>query len=124
MRRYRTFPTRLILLLLAFLAACESAAPPEIPGTLYFGSGNYLALLALRNGSTDIVASIGDAEIQEISPKDGRRVLLNVFGPVNQRDSHRLVLFDLETRQQAPDCRSRDQVADFRSGVCSFEQVE
>jgi len=82
------------------LAACEPAAPPAIPGTLYFGSGNYLAELALRNGSTDIVASIGDAEIQEIGPKDGRRILLNVFGPVNQKDSHRLVLFDLETRQQ------------------------
>jgi hypothetical protein len=85
---------------LVLLGACEPAAAPEIPGKLYFGSGNYLAQLDLRDGSTDIVTSIGNAEIQEIGPKDGRRVLLNVFGPVNQKDSHRLVLFDLETRQQ------------------------
>jgi len=89
-----------VVFLLALLGACEPAAPPEISGSLYFGSGNYLAQLDLRDGSTDIVASIGDSEIQEISPKDGRRLLLNVFGAVNQKDSHRLVLFDLETRQQ------------------------
>lgn len=99
MRPYRPLPTSFVLLL-ALLAACEPPAPPEISGELYFGSGNYLAVLALRNGSTDIVASIGDADIQEISLKDSRRMLLNIFGPVNQKDSHRLVLFDLETRQQ------------------------
>jgi hypothetical protein len=100
MRRYRLTAIASVLTLCVLLGACGPAATPEIPGSLYFGSGNYLAELALRNGSTDIVASIGDAEIREISPKDGRRVLLNVFGPVNQKDSHRLVLFDLETRQQ------------------------
>lgn len=100
MRCYRPFHTGLVPLLLVLLAACEPAAPPEISGELYFGSGNYLAVLALRNGNTDIVASIGDAEIQEISPRSERHILLNVFGPVNQRNSHRLVLFDLETRQQ------------------------
>jgi len=87
-------------MLLAVLVACERAEPPKSSGSLYFGSGNYLARLNLRNGSTDIVASIGDADIQEISEKDERRFLLNVFGPVNQRNSHRLVLFDLESKQQ------------------------
>jgi len=100
MRCRRPIPITLMLTLLVLLGACEPTATPEIPGNLYFGSGNYLALLDLWDGSTDIVASIGDAEIQEIGPKDGRRILLNVFGPVNQKDSHRLVLFDLETRQQ------------------------
>jgi hypothetical protein len=99
---HRNRPTAIapILTLCVVLGACAPAAPPEISGNLYFGSGNYLATLALRNGNTDIVASIGNAEIQEISAKDGRRILLNVFGPVNQKDSHRLVLFDLESRQQ------------------------
>lgn len=89
-----------VLTFCVLLGACAPAASPEISGSLYFGSGNYLAQLALRNGSTDIVASIGDAEIREIGPKDGRRILLSVYGPVNQKNSHRLVLFDLETRQQ------------------------
>lgn len=82
------------------LGACEPATSPGVTGKLYFGSGNYLAELNLRDGSTDIVASIGDAEILEISPKDGRRFLLNVFGRMNQRDAHRLVLFDFESKQQ------------------------
>ena len=91
-----------ILVVSAFvlLVACERAAPPEVLGSIYFGSGNYLAQLNLRNGSIDIVANLGDLEIREISAKDDRYLLLNVFGPVNQMDSHRLVLFDLETRQQ------------------------
>jgi len=100
MRRFRLIAIAAILALCGVLGACEPAAPPEISGNLYFGSGSYLARMALRNGSTEIVASIGNAEIQGISPKDGSRILLNVFGPVNQEDSHRLVLFDLETRQQ------------------------
>ena len=100
MRRYRPFPISFVLLSLASLAACQQAASPELSGELLFGSGHYLAVLALRNGNTDIVASIGDVDIQEISPRSDRRILLNVFGPVNQKDSHRLVLFDLETRQQ------------------------
>ncbi len=91
-----------ILAVTAFvlLVACERAPSPEVLGSIYFGSGNYLAQLNLRNGSIDIVANIGDLEIQEISAKDDRYLLLNVFGRVNQVDSHRLVLFDLETRQQ------------------------
>ncbi len=100
MRCRRPIPVAFVLILLGVLGACEPAAPPEVSGSIYFGSGNYLAQLSLRNGSTDIVANIGDLEIQEISPKDDRYLLLNVFGPVNQKDSHRLVLFDLETRQQ------------------------
>ena len=100
MRCRRSIPATFVLSLVVFLGACEPTSAPEISGGLYFGSGNYLARVDLRDGSTDIVASIGDAEIQEIGPKDGRRLLLNVFGPVNQKDSHRLVLFDLGTRQQ------------------------
>lgn len=100
MRRSRPTAIATALTLCALLAACEPAATPSYSGKLYFGSGNYLALIDLRNGSTDIVASIGDSEIREIGPKDGRRLLLSVFGPVNQKDSYRLVLFDLETRQQ------------------------
>ena len=100
MRNLRPIPLTVMLAPLVLLGACGPAATPEIPANLYFGSGNYLAQLDLWDGSTDIVASIGDSDIQEIGPKDGRRILLNVFGPVNQKASHRLVLFDLETRQQ------------------------
>lgn len=88
------------MLVVALTGACDRSEPPEGSGSLYFGSGNYLARLDLRDASIDIVASIGDADIQEISEKDEQRFLLNVFGPVNQENSHRLVLFDLESKQQ------------------------
>ena len=89
-----------VLVLVLSLSACDHTESPEISGSLYFGSGNYLARLNLRNGRIDIVASIGDADIQAISEKSERHFLLNVFGPVNQKNSHRLVLFDLESKQQ------------------------
>lgn len=81
------------------LAACGGPDEPELRGGLYFASGNYLAELDLRDGSTSVVANLGDAEIREISPQSEERLLLTVFGNVNQQDTHRLVLFDIGTRQ-------------------------
>lgn len=96
----RRWPGRVILLLaLLQVAACGGPDEPELRGGLYFASGNYLAHLDLRDGSTSVVASLGDAEIREISPHSGNRLLLTVFGNVNQQDTHRLVLYDIESRQ-------------------------
>lgn len=81
------------------LAACGGPDEPELRGGLYFASGNYLAQLDLRDGSTSVVTNLGDAEIREISPQSAERLLLTVFGNVNQQDTHRLVLYDIETRQ-------------------------
>ncbi len=81
------------------VAACGGTDEPELRGGLYFASGQYLAQLDLRDGSTSVVANLGDAEIREISPQSGDRLLLTVFGNVNQQDRHRLVLYDIESRQ-------------------------
>lgn len=85
--------------MLAFAGACQSPDRPELRGNLYFGAGQYLAQLDLRNGNTTVVANIGDVEVQEISWQRDERLLLTVFGPVNRRNRHRLVLYDLATRQ-------------------------
>ncbi len=87
------------LIALLLLAACGGQDEPELRGGLYFASGNYLAQLDLRDGSTSVVTNLGDAEIREISPQSAERLLLTVFGNVNQQDTHRLVLYDIETRQ-------------------------
>ncbi len=68
-------------------------------GFLFFATGNYLAQLDLSDGSTSVAANLGDTEIQEISPQLDERLLLTVIENVNQQDMHRLVLYDIETRQ-------------------------
>ena len=98
----------IVAVLLVGLAACQPQQqqqqqqpqqPPEMRGSLYFATGNYLAEMDLRDGSTSVVANLGDAEIQEISPQLTERLLLTVFGKVNQQDAHRLVLYDIASRQ-------------------------
>lgn len=85
--------------LLGLVSACGPADRPEMRGGLYFAAGQYLAMLDLRDGSTSVVANLGDVEIQEINPQNDERLLLTVFGNVNQQDTHRLVLYDIASRQ-------------------------
>lgn len=100
------FENRLAILLLAAfamqLAACQPPEQPEMRGSLYFGAGNYLAEFDLRDGSTSVVANLGDVEIQEMSSLLDERLLLSVLGSVNLQELHRLVLFDIKTRQALP----------------------
>ena len=88
-----------VLAMAALLSACGKPAQPEMRGFLFFAVGNYLAQLDLRDGSTSVAANLGDAEIQSISPQLDERLLLTVYGNVNQQDMHRLVLYDIESRQ-------------------------
>jgi hypothetical protein len=85
--------------LTAQLVACQPEQPPEMRGSLYFAAGNYLAEMDLRDGSTSVIANLGDAEIQEMSAQLTDRLLLSVIGKVNQNDVHSLVLYDIESRQ-------------------------
>ena len=100
-------PVSIVTVLLVMLAACQSQQQPEMRGSLYFGAGNYLAEMDLRDGSTSVVANLGDAEIREISPQLSERLLLTVFGKVNQQNVHRLVLYDIASRQTLDLVRGR-----------------
>lgn len=87
------------MLLLGQVSGCQPEPQEELRGSLYFASGQYLAQLDLRDGSTSIVTNLGDVDIRAISPQRDARLLLTVFGAVNQRDTYRLVLYDIATRQ-------------------------
>jgi hypothetical protein len=87
------------LALLLQLAGCAESDRAELRGSLYFAAGNYLAQLDLRDGSTSVVANLGDAEIRSLSPQRDDRLLLTVFGSENNKETRHLVLFDLATRQ-------------------------
>ena len=85
--------------LLGQVAACQPEKHEELRGSLYFGAGKYLARLDLRHGSVDVETNLGDVEIRQISQQKDGRLLLTVFGSVNQQDRHSLVLYDPGTRQ-------------------------
>lgn len=97
--RLRCLEGAFALLVLGQLVACQPEKQEELRGSLYFGTGDYLAELELRSGSVNIETSLGDVEIQWISPQKDKRLLVTVFGSVNQQDRHSLVLYDLDTRQ-------------------------
>jgi hypothetical protein len=99
MPRYRFLPGLAGLVLMLQLAACSGPGHEELRGSLYFAAGNYLALLDLRDGSTSVVANLGDADIRSLSPQLEDRLLLTVYGSENNRETRHLVLYDLDTRQ-------------------------
>ena len=88
-----------LLPVLVLLSACQPENREELSGSLYFGAGEYLAELELHNGNVNIEASLGDVDIREISPQNDERLLVTVFGRVDQQDRHSLVLYDLATKQ-------------------------
>jgi hypothetical protein len=87
------------LVLLLQVAACNGPDHGELRGSLYFAAGNYLAQLDLRDGSTSVVANLGDADIRSLSPQLEDCLLLTVYGNENSRETRHLVLYDLESRQ-------------------------
>jgi hypothetical protein len=99
MQRCRSLTVLTGLALLLQLAACNSSDREELRGSLYFAAGNYLALLDLRDGSTSVVANLGDADILALSPQLEDRLLLTVYGTENDKETRHLVLYDLDTRQ-------------------------
>jgi hypothetical protein len=81
------------------VSACEREKHDELSGSLYFGAGEYLAELELHNGNVNIETSLGKVDIRGISRRNDERLLVTVFGSVNQQYKHSLVLYDLATRQ-------------------------
>jgi hypothetical protein len=88
-----------LLFVLGQVSACQPEHHEELQGSLYFGAGEYLAELELHNGNVKIEANLGDVEIKAISPQNGERLLVTVFGRVDQKDRHSLILYDLGTKQ-------------------------
>jgi len=86
-------------LLFSQLAGCERQSHPELRGHLFFGSGQYLGRLDLRDGSTSVEANLGDVSIRRVSAYGDENLLLTVFGIVNQKKSYRLMQYEIATGQ-------------------------
>lgn len=81
------------------LAGCERHSHPELRGNLYFGSGQYLGRLDLRDGSTSVEANLGDVSIRRVSAYGDENLLLTVFGIVNHKETYRLMQYEIATGQ-------------------------
>jgi hypothetical protein len=95
----RFFRVASLLLVLGQVTACSPETHEELRGSLFFGAGQYVAELELHNGNVKIETNLGDVDIKAISAQGDERLLVTVFGAINQQDKHRLVLYDLDTRQ-------------------------
>jgi hypothetical protein len=82
-----------LLLGLLFLSGCESGEDREYHGHLYFGAGGYLGKFDLRNGSVEVMTNLGDTAIEELGSFGDEQLLLSVFGPVNRKDTFRLMYY-------------------------------
>jgi hypothetical protein len=82
---------------LLLFSGCEPDETREYWGNLYFAAGSYLGQLDLRDGSVSVLANVGDADIREIDAFGDDQLLLTIFGPVNRKDTFRLMQFNLDT---------------------------
>jgi hypothetical protein len=96
---HRFLPRIAVFVLLLHAAACSQPEHEELRGSLYFVTGKYLASLDLRDGSTSVVANLGDVDIRSLSPQLEDRILLSVHGGETDKETRHLVLYDIETRQ-------------------------
>ena len=84
-----------LLVALLLLQGCGSGEQREYRGNLYFGTGAYLGRLDLRNGNVSLLANLGDTVIREVAAFGDDQLLLSVFGPVNHKDTFRLMQYEL-----------------------------
>jgi hypothetical protein len=82
---------------LLLFSGCEPDETREYWGNLYFAAGSYLGQLDLRDGSVAVLANLGDDSIRELDAFGDDQLLLTVWGPVNHKDTFRLMQFKLDT---------------------------
>ena len=85
----------LILFLVAICGACEAPVRTGPGGYIYFGSGNYLGKFSLHDGSSQIVAYLGDLSAVAVGPYSDGDFLLTVRRVVNQQDTRMIGRFDV-----------------------------
>lgn len=103
------------------LAACDSPAPPEYQGSLFFGQGAYLMRFSLRDGSLSIEGHLGDTVIREIGALGPDHLLIAESASVNRRRVSRISWFDLQTGESADLYPGSHAVYLARPGVIVYD---
>ena len=90
---------RVVLVMLCLtLGACDNASRPGPGGFIFFGSGSYLGKFSLGDGSSEVVAYVGDGTVTSVGNYRDGELLLTVRRPVNAREVKMVVRFDIATR--------------------------
>lgn len=87
-----------LVMLCATLGACDAPTRPGPGGYVYFGSGGYLGRLSLGDGSSEIVAHIGEGSVTSVGNYKDGELLLTVRRLVNSTEVQMITRFDLATK--------------------------
>ena len=85
----------LIMLLVSICGACDAPARTGPGGYIYFGSGNYLGKFSLYDGSSQVVAYLGDLSAVAVGPYSDGDLLLTVKRVVNQQNTRMIGRFEV-----------------------------
>lgn len=88
-----------VIVVACLLLGCGGDAVPKYHGFLYFGAGSYLGKFSLRDGSSSIVSSVGNANIREVDQLHGSRLLLSLDAIENNREVAKITWLDVRTLQ-------------------------
>lgn len=87
-----------LTLLCITLGACDTSSRTGPGGFIFFGSGSYLGKFSLGDGSSEIVAYVGDGTVTSVGNYRDGELLLTVRRLVNSRDVQMVVRFEIATR--------------------------
>jgi hypothetical protein len=80
------------------LGACDSASRAGPGGAIFFGSGSYLGKFSLGDGSSEVVAYVGEGTVTSVGNYGDGELLLTVRRLVNSKHVQMVVRFDIATR--------------------------
>ena len=86
-----------VVILCCVLSACSEPEQKDLHGFLYFASGNYVGRFDLHDGSSSIVANLGDVIINSIDSLDSDRLLLSMVSFTADREMPRISWLDIKT---------------------------
>lgn len=87
----------LIFVLCGVLSACSQSEQNNFHGILYFASGNYIGRFDLRDGSSSIVANLGDVTINSVDSLDSDILLVSMISFTGDREMPRISSLDIKT---------------------------
>ena len=104
-----------VVILCCVLSACSEPEQKDLHGFLYFASGNYVGRFDLHDGSSSIVANLGDVTINSIDSLDSDRLLLSMVSFTADREMPRISWLDIKTGRTMDLFRGTD--ASYLSGT-------
>ena len=81
-------------------ASCEQSPNRAYSGHVYFGAGSYLGLFDLADGSSGVVVNVGNANIQQVRPMQGSKVLVVLRVFEKTREVSKIAWIDTRSLQQ------------------------